>query len=1405
MIQFRAWWPPLILLVILGGIWSFTEGPTPPQHYFVEEHSLVPHSTSQSASTLDASNWIDPSLPVSLTLRFQDEETPLTLLLRPSGWLDDTTIGIGSTERKLNARAHAWQGYAYFEGHVRPSPVSFVTVGDHASAHIVEPSGATLSITCHANSSMTKAWRTTGSQSQHCEISGEGIASIRALGELVHTTPLQASLEVAAQGGFEPGTGQLDRYVDPIPLAERYALSLKNLTLLIVMDKDSTGANDPDNLAIRASQRLASVANVATIYENQLGIRLRLQELLLIPDAPEFEDVGSQNLFPDFLNWLSVHRPQNNYGWTSAIKIGLGLVSQELGSAYIGSVGRSDSVGVIRRTAGWDTLAHELGHALGARHTAGGIMNSSANGGGNRSFFTASRFFAAPTAAQEIYTYARDRLGTIAPTLRNPNEMPFAINDFRQTPANTPVRFLPLQNDLASTPAGQINAALSLEELSQVTPSHAGTVRHEQDAVVFKPSQDYLGPAWFSYSLRGSVGNNQQGWLHKGDVSILVGEPKAAPFNLTLAPSQIFTFFPETPNGVLQQPKQAQIQWLSDAVGQLLIRVHSDATGSDAFAIGSQSYQISYRNPSTPKPEPAIYWQHPQQGTQRYHVGSQDIQPDPWIGDSTNGNQVRYFPGKDRLISAELLHPNKGTLEIVSLPSTSNGHSALLPTGELQFTPERNASGEVVIQLVLEDAAGSRREEAITIYLAGQAQTLVPIRAAVRYLIPDTNADANRWMLNAFDDRNWHLGAMPVGYEDGRGYEDVIETDVRRQMVNQNASIYLRIPFMIEDPGAFSRLILRARVDDGFIAYLNGKEVLRDSAPNNLNWSSRATSGREASTFLDFDISDARKQLFSGQNLLAIHGLNATNDSSDFLIMPELLALTSPALAFIESPKAASISITENTGIQFHSTLNTDHALPIVGDVTTSWQIVEAPKFASPIIEFSDNQAAVLFTHPGTYRVRLSAHDTSKIVTQEELVIRVGEAQDFDHVGDRIVAGPDITTDSTVVQLSGFQEPGTPGFEGDVIWKQISGPPGIVFTDPRELITTATLPSKGTYRLRLSSLTDSLTVFDDLTIRYQVSTQSLIGADSTAHFWIPNEPVSADWQQVDFNAIGWQQGLNGMGYDTFGTFDPDIQTNLQAQLQGRHSSLYIRYPFHLQPNQATSIEKLTLTLIADDGYVAYLNGREITRQNAPLTQINANSTAVQAADEDSFVKPPTIKLTEYTNLLQAGSNVLSVHGLNQRATSTDFLIKATLTATFPLSDSPPSTKTFQTWFADYPTLPENARLPNDDWDQDGLGNLLEFAMNTSPVTPDAQLAWNIETSEFSNIITIRHHQRSDLQALGGTILIESSPGLIADTWQPWTTQQVETLLLNDGLSQVSHKGPRTGGTQFFRLRIAFEL
>ena len=109
--------------------------------------------------------------------------------------------------------------------------------------------------------------------------------------------------------------------------------------------------------------------------------------------------------------------------------------------------------------------------------------------------------------------------------------------------------------------------------------------------------------------------------------------------------------------------------------------------------------------------------------------------------------------------------------------------------------------------------------------------------------------------------------------------------------------------------------------------------------------------------------------------------------------------------------------------------------------------------------------------------------------------------------------------------------------------------------------------------------------------------------------------------------------------------------NLAAMRHVNASALF-RVPFTVATD--ANYAALTLDIACDDGFVAFLNGTEMARRNAPAvlafdsTATNAGSTSV------------SLDVSAVLGQLHTGANVLAIHGLNVSAGDADFLINATL-------------------------------------------------------------------------------------------------------------------------------------------------
>lgn len=182
---------------------------------------------------------------------------------------------------------------------------------------------------------------------------------------------------------------------------------------------------------------------------------------------------------------------------------------------------------------------------------------------------------------------------------------------------------------------------------------------------------------------------------------------------------------------------------------------------------------------------------------------------------------------------------------------------------------------------------------------AGDAREVVLVNtgAVARALVP-TNDLGVAWTEVAYADQTWTAGTSGVGYDRntaGVNYLPLIGLNVEAAMYNLNQTVYIRIPFTVTNVAELDTLNLAMQYDDGMIAYVNGREMARDNAPQPALFNSGAPANRADGTAItpaNFNVTSSRDFLQLGQNVLAIHGLNNGIASSDVLVVPQLTART---------------------------------------------------------------------------------------------------------------------------------------------------------------------------------------------------------------------------------------------------------------------------------------------------------------------------------------------------------------------------------------------------------------------------------------------------------------------------------------------------------------------------------
>ena len=166
-----------------------------------------------------------------------------------------------------------------------------------------------------------------------------------------------------------------------------------------------------------------------------------------------------------------------------------------------------------------------------------------------------------------------------------------------------------------------------------------------------------------------------------------------------------------------------------------------------------------------------------------------------------------------------------------------------------------------------------------------------------------------------------------------------------------------------------------------------------------------------------------------------------------------------------------------------------------------------------------------------------------------------------------------------------------------------------------------------------------------------------VGA-STASYLIPTDnSLGADWAAPNFDDGQWTSGPLGLGFDSGDDFLDLIGTVIPKpdDVKDGGTTVLSRMEFNLADASSAKSEDLILRMKYDDGFVAYLNGTEIWRQNIRDNDLAWDSRGTSHRDSEAVVFED-FDISEFSNLLVDGRNVLAIRGVNSTSGSNDMLM-----------------------------------------------------------------------------------------------------------------------------------------------------
>jgi hypothetical protein len=168
---------------------------------------------------------------------------------------------------------------------------------------------------------------------------------------------------------------------------------------------------------------------------------------------------------------------------------------------------------------------------------------------------------------------------------------------------------------------------------------------------------------------------------------------------------------------------------------------------------------------------------------------------------------------------------------------------------------------------------------------SAQAYSLFPTNATWRYLKGFNEAsspDIGAWRTNGFADTSFTDGPAPFTYGEGYTYGTLLN-----DMINSYTCVFLRRTFLVTNKTTVAALRFGAKVDDGFVVWINGTEVQRvnmgGSAGDPVTITTLAGGATEPVPFVIYELNTSTNYLLDGTNTIAVQVFNTTANSTDLV------------------------------------------------------------------------------------------------------------------------------------------------------------------------------------------------------------------------------------------------------------------------------------------------------------------------------------------------------------------------------------------------------------------------------------------------------------------------------------------------------------------------------------------
>ena len=507
--------------------------------------------------------------------------------------------------------------------------------------------------------------------------------------------------------------------------------------------------------------------------------------------------------------------------------------------------------------------------------------------------------------------------------------------------------------------------------------------------------------------------------------------------------------------------------------------------------------------------------------------------------------------------------------------------------------------------------------------------------------LPSEPLDA--WLKPGFDDSGWFQELYtPFSYGESLGFGTILE-----DMQDNYTTFLLRHSFDIQDPEKITGLVVNAAIDDGFIAWINGREILRvNVADRPFGIGYTASTVPEPVPYVRYDVDIDDELLLFGENVLGVQVVNGNIASSDIFFEISLDGVIGvdqefPHLPSLDPSKEPIIEGVFDLGSEWRFFRGTTEP----ADSIDGWR---QPEFddamwelgPSPLFYGEDVQGGTLiedmFGNYSTVYLRRS-------FTAEESQL------------NRAVEVSALIDDGLAVWINGRELGRAAVDRGDLPFDSDANIGAEEPLQPTLFYGPSDFLSLGENWIAVQALNGNLFSSDFFVdLKLGVVDAPVIPKRAGWLFFPgttdPNAGLNTNWQEIDYDDSTWSHDEA-----PFVSVRSARRGTLVPEMLGQFGSVFLRKSFYL--DHPSLIDAFELQFQLAHGAAAWVNGTEVFRENLAEADLALDALALRTLNEPTEIEA---SISVPPGLLRRGENVIAVRAVNSHLNQEDFVFDLSL-------------------------------------------------------------------------------------------------------------------------------------------------